>query len=136
VPTYALERSFGVTSDVYTYLHQRRESTVNVKEATNLSLEIMLPATATDRAQLPRMMLYWCRVAQSPIFSFVVRPPHRASSSAASLSSSDLPAPVLRGVRRQYSVQELGLTSVHGRILNRAFQPGWISKVRSPRRYP
>lgn len=99
-------------------------------EVTNLSLEIMPPATAIDRTQLPRIMLYWCRVAQSPIFSFVVRAFHRASSSAASLSNSHLPAPVLKGVRRKYSVQELGLTSVHDRIPGRAFQPGWISRAR------
>jgi hypothetical protein len=70
----------------------------DAKGTTNLSFATMPPATAIDKAQLPRMMLYWCRDPQSAILSFVLRAFHRASSSAASLSSSMRPAPVLRDV--------------------------------------
>lgn len=52
------------------------------------------PATAMPAAQLPNMILYWFRVAQSLSFSSAESWPQRTSSCFSNRSSSRLPAPV------------------------------------------
>ena len=53
-----------------------------------------VPAMAMPAAQLPRMILYWLRMAQSLNFSLLSKASHLLSDAFSSRSSTALPAPV------------------------------------------